>query len=192
MERDEQQPEQVANLHQRLLDRYGARGEALYMLVTGFVAITINGFAAFFLKQPLLFPSLSPTVFTFFRQPLSKDASPRNTIVGHFVAIAVGFAALYAFGLLGEPSVLKEGVTIARIGAAAASVAVTEALLILIHRTHTPAGTTALLVSLGIFTTFSELLSLAGGIVLVTLVGWIINRSLGAPVPLWSPREEET
>ena len=182
--------EQTADLHQRLLDRYGARGEALYMLVTGFVAITINGFAAFFLKQPLLFPSLSPTVFTFFRQPLTKDASPRNTIIGHFLAIAIGFAALYAFGLLGEPSVLKEGVTVPRIGAAAISVAVTEALLLVIHRPHTPAGTTTLLVSLGLFTKPHELLSLAGGIVLVTVVSWTINRSLGAPVPVWSPREE--
>lgn len=186
MEREHQD----TDLHQKLLDRYGARGEALYMLVTGFVAITINGFAAFFLKQPLLFPSLSPTVFSFFRQPLAKDSSPRNAVIGHFIAIAVGFAALYAFGLLGEPSVLREGTTLARIGAAATSVAVTEALLILIRRTHTPAGTTTLLVSLGIFTKPHEVFSLAGGIVLVTIVSWIINRSLGAPVPVWSPRQE--
>ncbi len=178
-----------ADLHQRLIDKYGVRGEALYMLVAGFVAIAVNGFAAYFIKQPLLFPSLSPTVFTLFRQPLTKDASPRNTIIGHFLAIAVGFAMLYAFGLLQHPSVLKEGVSLARIGAAASSVAITESLLILIRRPHTPAGTTTLLVSLGLFTTLPQLVSLIAGIVLITVVGWIINRSLGAPVPLWSPRE---
>ena len=121
---------------------------------------------------------------------LSEDSSPRNTIIGHFVAIAVGFAALYAFGLLHHPSVLVEGVTLARIGAASSSAAVSEALMILIRRPHTPAGTTTLLVSLGLFTTPVELGSLAVGIVLVTVVSRVINRSLGVPVPLWSPKQD--
>lgn len=176
------------DLHAWLLDRYGARGEALYMFVAGFLTIAISGLAAYLTKQPLLFPSLSPTVFAIFRQPLSKDASPRNTIVGHLVAAAVGFAALYVFGLLGEPSVLEAGVTLARIGAAASSVAVTEVLLILMRTPHTPAGTTTLLVSLGLFTTVRELASIVAGIVLVTVTGWIVNRALGVPVSIWAPK----
>ncbi len=59
------------DLHERLLDRYGPRGEALYLLVAGFVAIPVNGFAAYLFGQPLLFPSLSLPVFTFFRQTLT-------------------------------------------------------------------------------------------------------------------------
>jgi hypothetical protein len=178
-----------SNLHRRLLDRYGVRGEALYMLVAGFLTISVNGFAAYLLRQPLLFPSLSPTVFTFFRQPLNKQASPRNALIGHLVATAVGLAALYAFGLHGEPSVLEEGVTLARIGAAASSVAVTEALLILLRSPHTPAGTTTLLVSLGLFTTTSEVVSIIAGILLVTVTSWLINRVSGAPVPIWGKGE---
>lgn len=180
---------QGTSLHQKLLGRYGAKGEALYMLACGFLAIAVSGFAAYLTKQPLLFPSLSPTVFAIFRQPMSEDASPRNTVIGHLVAIAVGFAALYAFGLSDHPSVLEEGVTLARIGAAASSAAVSEALMILIDRPHTPAGTTTLLVSLGLFTTPSQLGSLAAGIVLITAVGWVVNRVLGAPVPIWGSRE---
>ncbi len=179
---------QRSDLHAWLLNRYGTKGESLYVLVAGFFAITVNGFAAYLLNQPLLFPSLSPTVFALFRQPLTKDASPRNTITGHFVATAVGFACLWGFGLYDEPSVLETGVSLARIWAAAASVAATEALLILSRRPHTPAGTTTLLVSLGIFTTPRELASIAGGIVLVTVTAWITNRLLGAPVPLWAPK----
>ncbi len=52
------------------------------MLFAGFVAILVNGFAAYLLGQPLLFPSLSPTVFTFFRQPLTQQASPRSAVRG--------------------------------------------------------------------------------------------------------------
>ena len=58
-----------ADLHQRLRDRYGPRCEVLTLLFAGFAAIPVNGFAAYLGGQSLLFPSLSSTVFTFFRQP---------------------------------------------------------------------------------------------------------------------------
>ena len=177
------------DVYHRLIDRYGNKGEALYMLCTGFVAITISGFAAYFLKHPLLFPSLSPTVFMLFRQPFSKDASPRNTLVGHFLALCVGLAMLYLFGLENQPSVLQEGVTFPRVWAASLSVAITEGLLLFIRRPHTPAGTTTLLVSLGLFTAWAELASLMAGIIILVIVSWIINRSLGVKVPLWGPKE---
>jgi CBS domain-containing membrane protein len=81
-------------------------------------------------------------------------------------------------------------VTVPRVFAAALSVAVSEALLIVFRMPHTPAGTTTLLVALGLFTTPRELASLAAGIVLVTVAGWTINRALGAPVPVWAPSRE--
>lgn len=160
------------------------------MVALGFVAITVNGLAAYAIGQPLLFPSLSPTVFTVFRQPLSKDSSPRNVVLGHLVAAAVGLAFLWAFDLYGGPSMLREGVTLARVFAAAGAVAATEAALILLRIPHPPAGTTTLLVALGLFAAPRKLVSLAAGIVLVTVVCWILNRLSGAPVPLWSPARE--
>jgi hypothetical protein len=54
------------DLHAWPLDRFGARGEALYMLVAGFLTISIAGLAACLLDQPLPFSSLSPTLFAFF------------------------------------------------------------------------------------------------------------------------------
>ena len=109
--------------------------------------------------------------------------------MGHLTAIGVGFAALAVFGLYDEPSVLEKGVSLARVFAASFSVVGTEALLTLVRLPHTPAGTTTLLVSLGIFTTPRELISLAAGIVLLTAGCWTINRAFGAPVPVWGPRE---
>ncbi len=177
------------DFHRYLCDRFGMRGEALYMSVLGFVAISINGGAAYLLKYPLLFPSLAPTVFHIFRSPLDAGASPRNTITGHFVGLIVGFISLAIFGLLNTPSVIQEGATLPHIWAAALSLAVAEGILISFNRPHPPAATTTLLVSLGIFKSFTELLSLAGGILLLTITCWILNRSLGVPVPLWSPRD---
>lgn len=83
---------------------------------------------------------------------------------------------------------MQEGTTLSRVFAAALSVAVTEALLVLVCLPHTPAGTTTLLVALGLFTTPRELASLTAGIMLLTAISWAINRSLGAPVPLWGPK----
>jgi CDP-diglyceride synthetase len=179
-----------ADLHKKLVDRFGARGEALYMFVLGFIAISVNGLVAWTVGLPLLFPSLAPTIFLVFRTPLAKEASPRNTIEGHFIGILLGMAGLAAFGLLDTPSILQEGVTLAHIGAAALSLALTEAGLILLNRPHTPAATTTLLVGLGVFETQTELISLVAGIVLLTVTMWLFNRILGVPVPLWSPREQ--
>lgn len=157
------------------------------MLVLGFVAISVNGLAAYLLSQPLLFPSLAPTVFLLLRSPLSKDASPRNTLIGHAAAILIGVGCLFAFGLYDNQSVLREGVVFFRIWATALSLALTEAVLIALKRPHTPAATTVLLVSLGLFKAPVELASLAAGIVLVAVTCWVLNRMLGVPVPPWSP-----
>ena len=79
-----------ADLHQRLLDRCGFKGEALYTLVARLLTIPVNGLAAFFSGLPLLFPSLSPTMLALFRQPMSEQGSPRNTVSEQLVAAAFG------------------------------------------------------------------------------------------------------
>lgn len=177
------------DLRNKLEDRFGPRGEALYMFVLGFIAISVNGLVAWAVRQPLLLPSLAPTVFVLFRTPLSKDACPRNVVFGHLAAIVLGLGALVAFGLYDDPSILRENVTLLRIIAVALSLALTEAVLVSLEMPHTPAAATTLLVSLGIFKTPAELISLAVGIVLVTAVSWVLNRILGVPVPVWSPTE---
>lgn len=185
----ENQNQVRTDLHDKLVERFGARGEALYMFVLGFIAVSANGLGAWVVGLPLLIPSLAPTVFVLFRSPLSKDACPRNVVFGHLVAIALGLGALVGFGLYGDPSILQEGVTLVRTVAVALSLALTEAVLISLNTPHTPAAATTLLVSLGIFETPSELISLVVGMVLVTLASWILNWALGVSVPVWSPRE---
>ena len=173
---------------QRLLqERLGRPGEAIYAACAGAVAITISGLAAHLLRQPLLFPSLGPTrSFSFFETPLIPQASPRNTLIGHGVALLAGYVSLAIFGLLAAPSVLESGVTPPRIGAAALSILITMALLILFSSPHPPAGATTLIISLGFLTTPAQLAAIAAGVVLLTIVGWLMNRLLGVHVPLWS------
>src|SRR5437763_1009945 len=88
-----------AGVHAQLHDRYGAWGDALFTLIAATVAIAISGLAAHLFEEPLLFPSLGPSVLLFFEQPLAPQSSPRNTLIGHAAAIVVGVAMLLIFGL---------------------------------------------------------------------------------------------
>ena len=75
------------SLHGKLVDRFGTKGDALYTFVACLLALAVSGLAAYIFKQPLLFPSLGPTALLFFEQPLTAPSSPRNTLIGHLVAI---------------------------------------------------------------------------------------------------------
>lgn len=171
--------------HKKLVDRLGERlGEATYTVVTCLLALGISGLAAYAFSQPLLFPSQGPTALLFFEQPMAKPSSPRNTLIGHFVAILAGILSLVVFGLLDNGSILQEGVTLARTGA----VALTGAVLLLLRSSHPPSGATTLIVSLGLLQTPPEMAMLMVGVVLLTVVGWAVNRALGVPMPIWSAR----
>lgn len=178
-------------LHQWLADELGNAGDALYTFGGCLVAMAVSGLLAYLLKQPLLFPSLGPTAFLIFGAPLAANASPRNTLIGHGVAIGAGYGTLALFGLMRAPNVLQAGVSPARIGAASLAVALTGALLILLRALHPPAGATTLIVSLGLLGTFHAIMMIALGVIILTAVGWLLNRALGVPVPLWSSRSGE-
>ena len=121
----------------------------LYVLVNGFVTIGLLSTVAVISHTPFVFPSLGPTAFLFFSNPRTPDASPRNAIVGHAVAIVCGYASLLLFGLQDAGSALAIGVSWPRALAAALSLASTGALVILLDTAHPPAGATTLIVSLG-------------------------------------------
>ena len=174
--------------HKALVERFGARsGETVYAFFACLLALGVSGLAAYASKQPLLFPSLGPTALLLFEQPTAKPSSPRNTLIGHSVAILVGALSLALFGLLDNGSVLQEGVTLARAGAGALSVALTGAVLLLLRASHPPTGATTLIVSLGFLQTPREMAMLMVGVVSLTVIGWLINRAAGVPVPLWAP-----
>lgn len=182
--------EERHGLHARLVERLGERwGEALYTFVACLLALALSGLAAYASGQPLLFPSLGPTALLFFERPMAKMSSPRNTLIGHAVAIGAGALSLAVFGLLNDPSVLVGSVTLARVGAGALSVALTGSVLLLLRSSHPPTGATTLIVSLGFLHTPPEMAALMVGVVILTVVGWLVNRAVRVPVPPWSAKE---
>ena len=76
-----------------LYARWGNRGNAAYTFVGSLLAVGLSGVAAWAFDEPLLFPSLGATAFLFFETPMAEVASPRNAIIGHFVAILAAMAS---------------------------------------------------------------------------------------------------
>jgi CBS-domain-containing membrane protein len=169
-----------------LYRRYGNRGNAVYTALGSLFAIALSGLWAWLFKQPLLFPSLGATAFLFFETPMAEVGTPRNAIIGHFTAIVAAVASLGIFGLLHAPSVYVQGVTPARIGAVALSVALTGGVLRLLRAAHPPAGATTIIVSSGLLETSMQIGIVAAGVVLITAAGWLLNRMMGVPAPMWS------
>ena len=155
------------------------------------VALVVAGTVALLTRQPWLFPSLGPAVMLHVEQPGKPESSPRNTVIGHLVALLAGYALLELTGLADHPSALVEGVLAPRIVAAAGSLAVTAAVLVLLNAAHPPAGATTLIVSLGLLHTPTQLIIAFGAVLLVTVVDLLFNRATGRQMPLWGSSSEE-
>jgi CBS domain-containing membrane protein len=159
---------------------------ALFVCIASAVSIGLVSTMAYLTDHPLVVPSLGPTAFLVFNRSQSTVAQPRNILLGHLIGAVAGYAALLAFGLQHAPSVVEGGVTPARIGAAALSIALTTAAMILLRAEHGPAGATTLIVSLGFMTTPEALGLLMAGVATLAVVGLLIDRAVGLRLPLWA------
>lgn len=162
----------------------------LFAGVNGVIAIGIMAIAAQATGQPFVFPSLGPTAFLLFYTPTQPAASPRNTICGHLIGVLAGYLSLVVFDLTGDGPALVEGVTGARVGAAALSLGLTSAIMIWVRVPHPPAGATTLIVSLGILHEPDQLAVLMVAVVLLVAQAYVINRLADVDYPLWAPRSK--
>jgi CBS-domain-containing membrane protein len=160
------------------------------MFLNGFLTIALLAAVAMISRTPFVFPSLGPTAFLFFFTPRAPAASPRHTIYGHAIGIACGYLALRLFDLEDAPPAMLAGVSAARIGAAALSLASTGAAMILLRAAHPPAAATTLIVSLGIVTTPFHLVVIELAVITLTVQAFVINRLAGIDYPFWSTRHD--
>jgi hypothetical protein len=165
-------------------------GSGVYTFVAALVALGLCGLLGQAFAEPFLFPSLGPLLLIMLDEPLSPSSRPRSALLAHAGAILAGYGALLLFGLEHHRSVTQEGITAARIGAAALSLAVTGLVAHLLKAQHPPAGATTLVVSLGLLHTPRQLVAMAVAIVLATALAWALNRLVGTRVPLWSTKQQ--
>lgn len=169
-----------------LYRRWGNRGNAIYTASGALITLAVSGALAWLLQEPLVFPSLGAAAFLLFETPMAEVASPRNTIIGHYVAALVATFWLFVFGLQDEPHALAAGFDVARAAAVALSVACTGGVLRLLRAAHPPAGATTVIVSIGLLHTAPELAALAAGVALFCVTAYATNRLLGVPAPAWA------
>lgn len=165
--------------------RLGHSGLGPYSFLGCSLGLSLMGLIALVANEPMVFPSLGPTLMLFFEQASQPAASPRNTLLGHGIGILCGWASLVCLGLYGTPSVLVTGITVRYILAASLSLGLTAFCKHLVRAPHPPAGATTLIISLGLLTTPKQLASIAVAVLLVTVIGWCINRLMGVKMPVW-------
>ena len=158
---------------------------AAFAFLNGLISIAIMSAIAVLTSSPFIFPSLGPTAFLFFYTPTAPAATPRNTLLGHGIGVLAGYLALALTGLTAAGPALTSGVTWPRVLAAALSLGLTSALMMLLHAPHPPAGATTLIVSLGLLTHPAQLALLMVAVALLTGQAMLINRLAGIPYPWW-------
>ncbi|MGK2965464.1 MAG: HPP family protein [Tepidiformaceae bacterium] len=162
---------------------------ATFTFVNSFVSIALISTIAVIFNGPFIFPSAGATAFLLFFSPLSPAASPRNTIYGHAIGAASGWLALLAFGLRDAPPPLPDGMTWQHVFAAALSLGVAGAVMVLLRTPHPPGGATALIVSLGLLSNLDQIAVLVLAIAVLCAQAIVINRMAGFPYPFWHTKE---
>jgi CBS-domain-containing membrane protein len=162
---------------------------AAYVLVNGFVTIALVSLIAAATQSPFVFPSLGPTAYLCFFTPLAQASSPRHALLGHGIGLLCGYVALIAAGLVHFQSWqgLHQGVNLRSVLAAALSLGMTGALMVLFRVSHPPAGATTLIVSLGLVSGIKDLVIIEIAVFLVVAQAFAINRLAGLPYSMWEP-----
>ncbi len=158
---------------------------ATYVLLNSFVTIALLSGLAGLTQSPFVFPSLGPTAYLFFFAPLGRSSSPRHAILGHAIGLICGYGAYVVMGSHGFALTSLNAVSWREVIAAALSLAVTGAAMVLLRVSHPPAGATTMIVSLGILTKVEYLVIIEIAVILLTAQAWAINRVAGLDYPLW-------
>lgn len=172
-----------------LLRRFPARSVwAIYVCINCFLTVALLSILAVLTGTPFVFPSVGPTAYLFFFSPLAPASRPRHAILGHAIGILCGYGSFLLASLAGPPQGIKT-VDWPTVIAAALSLALTGAIMVLLRISHPPAGATTLIVSLGLLTKPFHLIILELAVVVLVVQALCINRLAGLPYPLWDQPE---
>jgi CBS domain-containing membrane protein len=165
---------------------------AAYVALNSFVTIALLTLLALLTRNPFVFPSLGPTAYLFFFSPQTESASPRNAVLGHAIGLICGFAAYWITGMHPFPQGFGGEVYWPRILASALALALTGAIMVMLHVNHPPAGATTMIVSLGILAKPEYLVIIEIAVVLLAAQAFVINRLAGLQYPIWRSHPPRT
>ena len=151
--------------------------EAIWGPLSVTISILTVGLIGFFAGQPWLIPSLGPTAYLQAENPEHPTTRFYNTIVGHLVGLAAGFAAVALLNAWNEPAVLTDKkLVLVRVLAATIAMVGTIAIAPLLRASHPPAAATTLLVALGSLKTLNDAVNVMIGVVIIAIIGELLRR----------------
>jgi CBS domain-containing membrane protein len=171
-------------LNRLLLHFHPTHVWAAYVFLNGFLTVALLAALAALTHNPFIFPSLGPTAYLLFFTPLAEASAPRNAICGHAVGLLCGYGSYWLTQHASAPDSHGE-LFWPKVLAAALSLALTGALLVLLRIHHPPAGSTTLMVSLGMLSKPEYLGIIEVAVVLLVAQAFVINTMAGLPYPVW-------
>ncbi|HEY6274125.1 MAG TPA: HPP family protein [Terriglobales bacterium] len=138
--------------------------------------ILLMGGITLALQRPLLFASLGPTAYEQIEKPESPSAKLYNVIVGHWIGMASGFAALALLNAWNVPKPTIGHFTAARVEACTIAVALTALCTLLAKAGQPAAYATAIMVAEGSMQRASDAWAIALAVIILGLVGEPIRR----------------
>jgi hypothetical protein len=124
-----------------------------------------------------LFPSLGPSIYLQTEKPADPSSRFYNTVLGHLLGLAAGFAGVFLLNAYNDPVPLVDHtITWGRVGAAVVGLGLTLLLTLLLKAEHPPAGATTLLTALGSIKTVQDVINLVIGVLIVAAIGEVIRR----------------
>lgn len=155
----------------------GAADSVWVPLVSG-VLVLAAGAMSLATHRPWLFAGLGPTAVMIAGSPGHSTTRFHNIVVGHATGLACAWLALLLLGAVATPALLTGQPTpVARVWASAIAIAVTALVMPSFRAYHPPAAATVLLLTLGVYKpTWSNVLSLMGGVLVIALLGEWFQR----------------
>lgn len=133
--------------------------------------LLVVGLAGWLIQQPLIFTSLGPTAYELVETPERRSASPYSVLLGHAVAIAAGYIALYVTGAVHTPAISTHTIVLPRIWAAVMAASITVFVTLAAKASQPAAVSTALLICLGTLQQPRDAAIIMIAVVLMTIIG---------------------
>lgn len=158
-----------------------------YAATCGGAALGIITLMSVWTRMPLLFPPLAPSAFILFTMPLSPAGSPRNLILSHSSATAIGLITLrLAHALWPEADLLGVATMSAeRVAVIAVAMGATTAVMIRLRIQHPPAAASATLAATGFLDIEQALGLVTATLMLAAQAVFMVRILAGLPYPLW-------
>jgi CBS-domain-containing membrane protein len=155
-----------------------ASADSVWVPLASAALVLVAGAMALATGAPWLFAALGPTAVLMAANPGHPTTRFHTVVLGHLTALLCAWLAVLLMGAGATPNLFGgHAISVARIWASAAAIAVTTLVQPSLKAYHPPSAATALLITLGAYgASWKNLGSMVGGVLVVALVGEWLQR----------------